>query len=241
VAASTGTAGAAPLPALVAHDVKNALGVLELQLATLADDPDPKLARAAHAQCVALRQRLVMMLTLYPTAGWSPVSVDDDATGMPLLRSDESPIDFLCSVQRRTPRPRRDVELTVGAGLGAPACWTFDPHLVRLALDAALHNAWRYARRHIHLDARGEPGYLVFTVTDDGPGPTPAAMRTGPAAQPAARPRPARDAGLDDAGTGLGTALCDAVARAHGSPERPGCVSLQPVRGGGACFELWLA
>jgi signal transduction histidine kinase len=160
---------------------------------------------------------------------------------MPLLRSDESPVEFLCSVQRRTPRPRRDVELTVGAGLGAPACWTFDPHLVRLALDAALHNAWRYARRHIHLDARGEPGYLVFTVTDDGPGPSATAMRAARGSAAGASTGPAHDPGFDEPGTGLGTALCDAVARAHGAPERPGCVSLQPVRGGGACFELWLA
>jgi signal transduction histidine kinase len=217
---------AAALPALVAHDVKNALGVLEAQLARLIETVPAAEAREAHAQCVALRQRLVMMLTLYPATAWQPVLAGGDPHALPVLRTDEAPVDFLCSVERRTPRPRRDVELTVGAAFGSPPCWTFDPHLVRLALDAALHNAWRFARRHVHLDARGEPGYLVLTVDDDGPGP--AATQATPAAD---EPR----------STGLGLALCDAVARAHGSPDHPGRVSLAIGPTGGARFELWLA
>lgn len=240
---------AAALPALVAHDVKNALGVLEAQLSRLVEAVDAPEAREAHAQCVALRQRLVMMLTLYPASAWQPVVAAADAPGLPVLRTDESPVDFLLSVERRTPRPRREVELTVGACLSAPSCWTFDPHLVRLALDAALHNAWRYARRHVHLDARGEPGYLVFVVDDDGPGPDGGRVAsddpTGtpdpidpidPArgGDPAAPPPTERS-------TGLGLALCEAVARAHGALEHPGRITLTPGPAGGARFELWLA
>ena len=223
------------LHALLAHDVKNALGVLEQQLAELAQASRPELAREAHAQCVALRQRLVMMLTLLPAhdlvaapedlvSDTLPACRKDDP--LPVLRTEESPIDFLCSVQRRTPRPRRDAELSVGACVAAPPVWTFDAHLVRLALDAALHNAWRFARRHVHLDAFAEDGHLVFTVTDDGPGPSPDTTR---------------GTGSDAASTGLGTALCEAVARAHGTPERPGLARVMPVPGGGARFELWLA
>lgn len=235
---------AAVLPALVAHDVKNALGALEGRLERLAGQLASPEAREAHAECVALRQRLVMMLTLYPAAAWKPVLAAGDPNAMPLLRSDEAPVDFLVSVARRTPRPRRDVELTVGAGLGAPPCWTFDPHLVRLSLDAALHNAWRFARRHVHLDARGEAGYLVFVVDDDGPGPfTP---RDTPIPTSAAAGGPAAGANAHgpphgERSTGLGLALCESVARAHGSATHPGRISLEPGLAGGARFELWLA
>lgn len=239
-AGSPGLEMAAALPALVAHDVKNALGALEARLDRLAGQLASPEAREAHAECVALRQRLVMMLTLYPAAAWRPALAGGDPNALPLLRSDEAPVDFLVSVARRTPRPRRDVELTVGAGLAAPPWWTFDPHLVRLSLDAALHNAWRFARRHVHLDARGEAGYLVFVVDDDGPGPTappgtaasPGAFGVGPGA--GRRPSGERS-------TGLGLSLCDAVARAHGSATHPGRVSLGPGPAGGARFELWLA
>lgn len=245
-ARSPGLEMAAALPALVAHDVKNALGALEARLERLAGQLASPEAREAHAECVALRQRLVMMLTLYPAAAWKPVLAAGDPNALPLLRSDEAPVDFLVSVARRTPRPRPDVELTVGAGLGAPPCWTFDPHLVRLSLDAALHNAWRFARRHVHLDARGEAGYLVFVVDDDGPGPPePSVTSTAtPTPTPTSAPASGRGGGRLYAGersTGLGLALCESVARAHGSASHPGHISLEPGPAGGARFELWLA
>ena len=107
----------------------------------------------------------------------------------------------------------------------APAFWYFDPRLVRLALEAALHNAWRFARSEVRLSAHIEDGFLVLAVEDDGLGLD--------AKDPAAR-----------SSTGLGLELCAAVARAHQLGERQGRVVLKPrdaaQRQRGTRFEIWL-
>ena len=114
------------------------------------------------------------------------------------------------------------LQARLGACAEAPPFWYFDMRLVRLALDAALHNACRYARAVVTLDAVQRDGYLVLSVEDDGPGL-------------------AATAGAGDAwSTGLGTELCRSVARAHRSGERVGSVALFDRPQGGARFELVL-
>ncbi len=54
----------APL-ALIAHDLKNALGALESQLEGMIDEPTPVAAQRAHMQCAELRRQFVQFLTLY--------------------------------------------------------------------------------------------------------------------------------------------------------------------------------
>ncbi len=199
--------------ALVVHDLKNALGILEAQLESLAVQPDVAAARRAHRQCAEMRQRFVGFLTLYRADGALHAHCDD-----------ESPRAFLDGLRTRVARPADAVAPTLGDCAAAPPFWYFDFRLVRLALEAALHNAWRFARSKIVLDAREEDGYLVLSVADDGPG-------LAAAAPP----------GDDPFRTGLGTALCEAVAQAHAQAGRPGRVRLFNAPAGGACFELWLA
>ncbi len=198
--------------ALVVHDLKNALGVLEAQLDQLQRDPDRGRAVQAHRQCAEMRQRFVGFLTLYRADGALHAHCDD-----------ESPRAFLEGLATLATRCDGAAMLTVGDCHGAPPFWYFDFRLVRLAMEAALHNAWRFARSAVVLDARQEAGYLVLTVTDDGPGIGGAKVD------------------VDAHASGLGTLLCDAVARAHSSAARPGRVRLYDASGGGACFELWLA
>ena len=107
-----------------------------------------------------------------------------------------------------------------------------NPWWLREAMGNLINNALRYApdplRLRIRADTRG--GELVWSIEDSGPG-IPAALRDkvfdrfqrGPAGQAA------------DGGLGLGLAIVQDVARAHG-----GRVVIGDSPLGGALVELWL-
>jgi signal transduction histidine kinase len=196
--------------ALLVHDLKNQLGMLEAELGQLALRPSAEQAHHAHQHCSQLRQRLIAYLTLY-------ASPDRPLTA---LAEDESPAAFLDRLLRVASRPD-GVPLRVGSCADAPAFWYFDPRLVLLALEAALHNAWRFARADVVLDASLQDGFLVLSVEDDGLGlGTPDGSATS--------------------STGLGTELCAAVAHAHHQGGVHGRVTLNIKAGGGTRFEIWL-
>ena len=203
------------LAALAVHDLKNALGSLEGELLSLEADPSAERAQTARRHCVQLRQRFVAFLMLYRGADDLRASV-----------SDESPQDFLVGLARHAePEPASAVTVTCAEGRNAPAFWYFDPRLVRLAVDAALHNALRFARSRVVMEAAERDGWLVISIEDDGPGL--AATADAPDAP-------------GEWSTGLGTELCRAVARAHRNGAREGRVGLANRPEGGARFELWL-
>lgn len=219
------------LATLVVHDLKNALGALEGELGALAGDGGREDLRRAHRHCRALRERFVMYLSLYGPDGLVARPEDESPAGL---------LQALAEGHEGTPPPRLVIDT-----MAAPAFWFFDHRLVRMALDAALHNARRFARDEIRLEAFAADGGLVLRIDDDGPGPdaeSEAAARhlTGGAATArhltAGEPAAAHGA-LD---TGLGTALCQAVAHAHRHRGRHGRARLAARPGGGARFELWL-
>lgn len=199
--------------ALIAHDLKNALGSLEGELEALIDDPSPAMAHSAYMRCTELRRHFVQFLTVYGAAD-----------GMHLHCEDESPQDLLAQLYRTGQIRRLSLphapRMVMQAPDNAPPYWYFDQRLVHMALEAALHNASRFAREHVTLRLREDGGFLVFAIDDDGPG-------LG-AADPSS------------ASTGLGTALCEAVAQAHRSGDRQGRIELRNRPEGGARFELWL-
>jgi signal transduction histidine kinase len=197
------------LLALAVHDIKNALGILEGDLATMTQQPCAGLAERAYRQCAQLRQRLVAFLTLYACGG-----------SLSAHPADESPEEFLAGLLHVAIRPD-DAPLRIGPCRSVPAFWYFDEQLLRMALEAGLHNAWRFARTDVVLDARVSDGFLIFRIDDDGPGlrgQDPTALTS----------------------TGLGTELCEAVARAHRAGGRCGHVTLQDRPEGGCRFELWI-
>lgn len=198
------------LLALFVHDIKNQLGVLEAELALLKDAPDKPRAQRAHQHCAQLRQRLIAYLTLYAA----------DDRPMSARAEDESPLDLLHKLLKVDSRPD-GAPLRLGDCSDAPPFWYFDARLVLLAMEAALHNAWRFARADVQISAAQVEAYLVFSVEDDGAG-------LG-AKDPSSR-----------SSTGLGLELCAAVARAHGNGERRGRVLLAARPQGGAKFEIWL-
>ncbi len=197
------------LVALLAHDLKNQLGQLEAELASLSLQPDAARATRAHQHCAQLRQRLVAYLTLY-----------GGRQGLRAQLEDEAPADFLRTLEHIASRPEGSPLRLCPAG-ELPPFWYFDARLVRLALEAALHNAWRFARSEVLLSVRSHAGGLLFAVEDDGPG----LGSQDPSAQ---------------SSTGLGMQLCAAVARAHRRDAVCGRVDLLPREGGGTRFELWL-
>ncbi len=195
--------------ALIAHDLKNALGGLEAELSLLSQTPTPQAAEQAHQHCQGLRQQFVEFLTLYGA----------EQGQLRALCEDESPAAVLDGLQRRwqsrLQRAGSTLQVTLMAVPDSPAYWYLDPRLVNMAMDAAIHNASRFARTRITLsaqlvhDAAGQ-AWLAMRVDDDGVG-LGAADAQGPS-------------------TGLGTALCQAIARAHTLGERQGQISVQPCR-----------
>lgn len=216
------------LAALAVHDLKNALGSLEARLEVLehtlsldsphatlqgtAADAPLALARDARQQCQQLRRETLAFLTLYK------------GEALRAVVEDESPAALLHALAADARRRGVAVDIEVCAE-GAPPFWFLDARLVKLALDAALDNALRHARHRVRLSAATESDGLALTVEDDGPG-----LRGSEAGAPAGAWQ-----------TGLGTALCRAVARAHVRPGgSPGVVTLEDRPEGGARFRLWL-
>lgn len=200
--------------ALIAHDIKNALGSLETELEAMIDEPSPAMAQSAHLHCAALRRRFIQFLTVYGSA-----------EGLKTLSEDESPSELLTSLQRLTQTRRAApnavaLNIQISTGTNCPLYWYFDRRLVHMALDAAIHNACRFARSEVTLGVRQDADYLVFFIDDDGPG-------LG-AMDPS------------DSSTGMGTNLCKSVAQAHHCQDRVGHISLHNREQGGARFELWL-
>lgn len=201
--------------ALIAHDLKNALGGLEDELSRLIDEPSPVMAQRAHLHCSELRRQFIQFLTLYGarTEGLTP------------LCEDESPQALLEALQRvwnaKLRMDEQAVSVQLASPLQAPAFWYFDHRLVRLALDAAIHNAVRFAKSRVTLDVLERDGWLVWRVLDDGAG----LGSDDPAA---------------DQATGLGTALSEAVATAHRSGERSGHIDLRSTEGQGTEFSMAL-
>lgn len=148
------------LAAVIVHDIKNALGVLEGRLQRLTVDPGPDEAVLAHESCVLLRERLVAFLTLYKAS----------SLGLHPRIEALNPEDFLNALVRTRAASRPDLRITITTA-DAPVFGFFDEHLVGLALEAALQNASRFARSAIEIAcAKEEGGGLRFAVRDDGPG-----------------------------------------------------------------------
>lgn len=199
--------------ALIAHDLKNALGSLEGELEALIDDPSPAMAHSAYMRCTELRRQFIQFLTVYGTGQALAAHCEDESPAELMEAMSRAAIIRCLSIPHA---PKVELKLTEDA----PVYWYFDRRLVQMALDAAIHNASRFAKSRVALGLREEDGYLVLTVDDDGPG-----------------------LGADDPSahsTGLGTELCRSVAQAHHCGERRGRVRLLNREEGGARFELWL-
>lgn len=215
------------LSALVIHDIKNSLALLELELEQLNHHADlPVEARQAYRRCVELKGRLMSFLTLYKQEHGG---IQADIREVEVLRFLEDLIVTSQSVQMGGRKHGRELQVVVAESriqiapdIKLKGIANFDENLLDLALESALSNAVRYARSRVEIWFDQSAQGLIFHVQDDGPG---VGLDHGVAQ---------RSKSENASSTGLGLALCQAVADAHGE----GSVTLVNASGGGALFSI---
>lgn len=206
------------LVAAAVHDAKNALLVLDTQLAQAECRPASADFSAARGQVMRIAAQLTELLTLYRAQnGRLRLTIDDHDLG-----------DFLDDIASELGTPPPGIELRIERGdaeqIGA---WAFDAYLVKLALLDALRNALRHAQSAITLALTREPdGGLRFVVSDDGPG-YPAEILAG-SSEP-----------TETCSTGLGLSFARLIAVTHATPDgHHGRLELANTPG--ACLTLIL-
>lgn len=214
------------LSALVIHDIKNSLALLEADLEQLnhrADAPDE--GRKAYQRCIELKNRLINFLTLYKHehAGLKPNIGEVDLA--------EFLEDMIAGSQSVMMGSRHghairvcvdDIRIRIAPGIRHKGVASFDEYLVDMALESALNNAVRYAASKVDIWFEQDAERLTFFVLDDGPGLI------------ASKDAASRTVSEKSASTGLGLSLCNAVIKAHGG----GSVTLASAPGGGALFTM---
>lgn len=215
------------LSALVMHDIKNALALLEIDLEQLNHRADvPPEGRHAYHRCIELKNRLVSFLTLYKhdQSGLQAAAVEVDLAEFveDLVRNSQSVM--MAEIHHGHPLTVRVAAERVKLADANAGFAMLDENLLELALESALNNAVRYARRRVEVWFEQSAEAVAFHVLDDGAG-------VGKVDQSVRRNTADRSAA-----TGLGLALCRAVADAHGA----GSVSLECAPEGGTLFTLRL-
>ncbi len=206
------------LSTLVIHDIKNSLALLEADLEQLNHHKGmPEEAQKAYQRCVELKQRLVSFLTLYKYEqfGLKPNLVEVDLSELLQDTLDVSPSasgkhGHAFEMELDESRIRIAPDVKHGGTV------QLDEYLTSMAIESALNNAVRYAAGNVKLWFEQDADTVTFCVQDDGPGLGHPSDNTP--------------------STGVGVALCKAVAEAHGG----GDVSLANAPDGGALFKLTL-
>lgn len=160
-----------------------------------------------------------------------------DAPGLQLNCGWESAEDLVgAALQRaRNHDPQRRLRARLEPGL--PLLWC-DALLLSQLLDNLVDNALKYSPdgAPVELLVRSQPDAVVLAVRDRGAGVAPAwRERVFEPFHRGAEPMPGGPGAPARGGTGIGLAVCRAIARAHGG-ELKLCARGQ----GGSSFELWL-
>lgn len=212
------------LLALVVHDLKNALALLEIDLEQLNQHRDvPPEGMRAYGRCIELKNKMISFLTVYKheKSGLNPILVEVD-----LFEFLEDLVSNSQSAMLAENHHGHKITLRVAYDRIKSGGETIflDENLVELALESALNNAVRYAHHKIEVWFEQDADAVIFKVLDDGVG-------VGVVDE-----MMQRKIAEKSSSTGLGLALCEAVAGAHGS----GAVLLESAAGGGALFTMTL-
>ena len=211
------------LLANVAHDIKNSLTLILAAADTLAAVPNlPASAQDAlfglqhHGRRVA--SDMLHLLGVFKLERGRPLLA-------PTLVDCEELLEEVLAFNREL-FAAKGIELRLSCC--EPAQWIFDRGLVQGVLNAALDNAYRYARARVELACVRQGGCVVFSVEDDGPGYPPTLLALGESTQAVH--------GLDS--TGLGLYFANRIAGLHEREGRNGRVVL--ANRPGSRFEIWL-
>lgn len=208
VAGSERLAMIGQLSAGLAHEIRNPLGTIRIKVENaLAAPPALREQRTHSALEVVLEQTLRLEnLTSSLLALTQLTSLDRQPVDLPTWLPE------VCGFYReRAEQQGVALEVLVDDASAAPV--TFDAHWVRRALDNLVLNALAHvpAGAAIRVGShRPTPEQLVFWVEDDGEGVAPALQ--GSLFAPFTSHRPG--------GSGLGLALVQEVAKAHGGMAR---------------------
>jgi two-component system sensor histidine kinase HydH len=213
------------LAAGIAHEVRNPLGVIRASAALVQDHfregDDPHRACRFILEEIDRLDALIASLLAFarPTQLHTRRTAVADLAARAELLAEE--------VLRR-----RGVSFVRHASDAAASEIEVDPELVSQALLDLVTNAAEAVASggRVELRARSEPGAVVLAVADDGPGV--AAEDRERIFEPFYTTKAS--------GTGLGLAMVERIARAHGGAIRvvPGAGA--GPRGSGACFEVVL-
>jgi two-component system sensor histidine kinase HydH len=212
------------LAAGIAHEVRNPLGVIRSAAAMVREHFPP--ADDAHRACGFILDEidrldgLIASLLAFarPTALRVRPAAVSDVVARATALADEA---------------LRKREATLAAAIAEPGAeLAVDPDLIAQLLLGLVTNAAEAVAPggHVELRARVEPAAVVLAVADDGPG-VPEADRAR-VFEPFYTTKAS--------GTGLGLAMAERIARAHGGELRVVQGAGAGPGGRGACFELVL-
>lgn len=213
------------IAALVIHDIKNSLALLEADLEQLNHHADvPIEARKAYQRCVELKERLISFLTLYKHEHGG---LQTNITELDLVEFMEDLISTSQSTAlhlrhgHKTSVHLDENKIRISPDVRHQGIAAFDEYLLDMAIESALNNAVRYAASRVTLWFEQDVDKVTFYVLDDGPGLNhPGNLHHTPSGNT----------------TGVGLILCETVAEVHGG----GKVTLTDATDGGAIFTLQL-
>ena len=188
-----------------AHELRSPIASIRAQLEVALDHPDgldwPETARDVHADTLRLARLTEDLLLLARLDGQH-------------LRRKPTDLSAVCeSVVARYSAARVPVRAEATAPIPGPCVVAGDPDALNRLLVNLLDNAVRHAASQVCVSVRGDDGWAVLVVSDDGPGiPAEDAERAF-----------GRFSRLDNArsrtgeqGAGLGLAIVRSTAEAHG-------------------------
>jgi signal transduction histidine kinase len=149
-----------------------------------------------------------------------------DEGKLPVRRERLTAAELLGGVRERFSRRAREAERPLDVRVENELTLDVDRLRVEQALGNLLENALRHGRGRILLDARASDGRVELHVLDEGEGFPPAFL--GSAFEPFSR----SDSARSSQGAGLGLAIVDVIARAHGGAAHAANID------GGA--DVWL-
>ena len=187
------------------HELRTPLALLEAELELALSRPRTEAELEAAVRSAAAETDRIVKL-----AEDLLVLARVDRGALTLLRADVSVVDLLATVKRRfTARAEqagRLFETDAPAGLAVGA----DALRLEQALGNLVENAFRHGGGAVRLVARSRPGAVELHVEDEGSGFPPEFL-------PRAFERFARaDEARSRPGAGLGLAIAEVIARAHG-------------------------
>ena len=191
-----------------AHELRSPIASIRAQLEVALDHPDgldwPETARDVHADTLRLARLTEDLLLLARLDGQH-------------LRRKPTDLSAVCgSVVACYSAARVPVRTDATVPIPGPCVVAGDPDALRRLLVNLLDNAVRHAAGQVRVSVRGDDGWTVLVVSDDGPGiPAEDAERAfGRFSRLEAARNRTDEEGV--AGAGLGLAIVRSTAEAHG-------------------------